>query len=282
MRPFGFDCGAYTSASLPVFFKPLCQLRSMLCQPLFRKCTPAGLTNLEIMLVRQRVVNLVYSGYSSQNLVAHLIHRVLDTGTFIFGKRRKSDIPSGDPSFIKFRACIFDIFDRTEGVPSPSTGHFSAQDSVVRFWQTCIFVSDKMMKGGTSALQDQKPGDGRADTDPLSFCRYCFDVSCFCSVSQERMRMWLTIYCHPRPSVADNPDLSRMDMLVGLDEMGSHYGAEKFRRCDRVFLCHDVDCVFHGICRDHYAVIGLSITTLYQRYSGSEVLINVRCFNLAL
>ena len=28
IRPFGFDCGAYTSASLPVFLIPLCQLKS--------------------------------------------------------------------------------------------------------------------------------------------------------------------------------------------------------------------------------------------------------------
>lgn len=28
MRPLGFDWGAYTSASLPVFLVPLCQLRS--------------------------------------------------------------------------------------------------------------------------------------------------------------------------------------------------------------------------------------------------------------
>ena len=28
ISPFGVDCGAYTSASLPVFLRPLCQLRS--------------------------------------------------------------------------------------------------------------------------------------------------------------------------------------------------------------------------------------------------------------
>lgn len=28
MRPLGSDCGAKTVASLPVFFMPLCQLRS--------------------------------------------------------------------------------------------------------------------------------------------------------------------------------------------------------------------------------------------------------------
>lgn len=29
IRPFGFVCGTYTSASLPVFLSPLCQLKSI-------------------------------------------------------------------------------------------------------------------------------------------------------------------------------------------------------------------------------------------------------------
>lgn len=45
MRPLGPDCGAYTSASLPVFLRPLCQLRSVRFQKLSAYLNSGGRDN---------------------------------------------------------------------------------------------------------------------------------------------------------------------------------------------------------------------------------------------
>lgn len=62
IRPLGLDWGAYTSASLPVFLIPLCQLRSKSAEispnPRFigEKVTH---TNFEEVNIRQRILNSI-------------------------------------------------------------------------------------------------------------------------------------------------------------------------------------------------------------------------------
>lgn len=72
--------------------------------------------------------------------------------------------------------------------------------------------------------------------------------------------MRLAIYGQPSPSVRDNLDPGGMDVLVLLNEMGSHNCTEKLGRRDRVLLGHDVDGVLHGICGYDDAIVGFCVS----------------------
>lgn len=64
INPLGFDCGAYTSTSFPVFFKPLCQLMSGELLVQYRIFSPSGLTNFKVMFVRQGVIDCFHHRHS--------------------------------------------------------------------------------------------------------------------------------------------------------------------------------------------------------------------------
>lgn len=103
INPFGVDCGAYTSASLPVFLRPLCQLKSNAVLGFSCSLHSESLTNLKIVFVGKRVVNRFHSRYSCQNLLAHFVHSVLNACTVICGKCIKGDFPCSIPCFIEIR-----------------------------------------------------------------------------------------------------------------------------------------------------------------------------------
>ncbi len=61
--------------------------------------------------------------------------------------------------------------------------------------------------------------------------------------------------------MCDDGDMSSMDMLVRLNEMGSYDRPEELRGRDWMLLCHYIDCILHCISRNDDAVIGFGIAT---------------------
>lgn len=73
--------------------------------------------------------------------------------------------------------------------------------------------------------------------------------------------MWvgLALNSHSCPSVGDDFDVSNMDVLVGLDEVGSQDGSEQLGRSDWVLLRNNVGGILHGVCCDDGAVVCIGV-----------------------
>lgn len=82
---------------LKIYTAVLCQL----CTCLLRD--PPGLTNFEIMLVRQRVINMIHLGNPCQNLVRHLVHGRLYTRAVVFSERLQRNLPRRLPRSVEIR-----------------------------------------------------------------------------------------------------------------------------------------------------------------------------------
>ena len=65
--------------------------------------------------------------------------------------------------------------------------------------------------------------------------------------------------------MGDHLDPGRMDMFVGVNEMGSNDCSKKLRRGDRMLLSHDIDGVLHGICRHDDAIICFGVSVSFQQ-----------------
>lgn len=53
-------------------------------------------------------------------------------------------------------------------------------------------------------------------------------------------------------------------MWVGFDEVSSEDAGEKLGRCDWMFLCLDVNSVFHRVGSHNYAVVGLGVPAIVR------------------
>lgn len=89
------------------------------------------------------------------------------------------------------------------------------------------------------------------------------------------MRVGLAIDTHSSPPVGDNLDGGGVDVLVGLDEVGSENGPEELGWSDRVLFCRDVCGLLHSISSDHDAIIRFRIAVMV-RYG-----LNMLCPRLA-
>ena len=64
--------------------------------------------------------------------------------------------------------------------------------------------------------------------------------------------------------MSNDRDVSCVDVLVFLDEMGAQDRGEELGRCYGVLFGHDVGSVLHGICCNNRAVVGLCISATHE------------------
>lgn len=93
------------------------------------------------------------------------------------------------------------------------------------------------MKGRAGALEDEETCDGRTDGDAVTISSDGFDVTCLSAVTEEGVRMRLSVDGHPSPAMCDDLDVSGVDVFVGGDEVGGDYGSEEFWWRDGMLLC---------------------------------------------
>ena len=74
--------------------------------------------------------------------------------------------------------------------------------------------------------------------------------------------MWLALNSDASPSVLDDRDVGRVDVLIGLDEMVAEDGGEQLRRVDWVLLGHDICGLLHRVCGYDRAVVGFGVPEL--------------------
>lgn len=212
------------------------------------------------MLVGQRIVNRGDGWHSAQDLIAHLVHGVLDASATVGGKCLDCDSPGTIPGRVKFWHHGLDMVESIKGLPCPSTVDFGAQDTVVHIRERRVLVADKVMEGRPSAFEDEKTGDRRTDGDALTFPSNGFDITRLCAITEKGVRMRLSVDCHPSPTMCNDLDVSGVDVFVCCDEVSGHDGSEEFRRRDGMLLRQDVNGVLHGVCCNDDTVIGLGIS----------------------
>lgn len=246
IRPLGLDWGAYTSASLPVFLIPLCQLRSTSAEvspnPRF---TGEGVkhTNFEEVDIRQRIVNSLQERLNSKNLLSHLVHSRLDGGTVILSKGLEGNSAGRLPSSIELLNVCLDIGKTSEAAPLPVRGDISAEETVPGLLEGRVFVADETPELGTGALQHGQASDRAFDVDALSFDDVDLHVARLGARLDKRVRVWLAVDLHAYPAVGNDVNVRRVDVAVLLDEVCAQDRAEQLRWGYGVLLGCDEDGV---------------------------------------
>lgn len=270
ISPFGLVCGAYTSASLPVFFRPLCQLKS---------ATNNGLagaqdeyiyqrdeihTNFKVVLVRQRVLDRLKQGLTSQDLLRHLVHSVLDTGRVVLGKGLKGDIPGRRPGRIELRHSSAHLFQPVEAAPLPAGVDVGAENTVPCLREGGVLVAQEAPELRVGALQNGQLGQRRSDVHALALDDIDLHVAGFLAIPEEGVRVRLAVDGHTGPTVGDDVDMGGVDVVVLGDEVGSKNGTKELGRSDGVLLGSDVDGVLDGVGCDNHAVVGLGVAVVNE------------------
>lgn len=179
------------------------------------------LTNLKIMLIRQRILNSLNQRLERQNLIRHLIHRILHTGTIILRKGLQRDIPSRSPSSVEFGHVNLHLIQTGKVLPVPVCIDIGAEDAIPRLAKSRILIPNKAPELGIGALEHGKVLDGRVDVNALVLGYVDLDGPGFLTVLVEGVGMGLAVDGHAGPAVADDVGLGGVDVFVCLDEVGS-------------------------------------------------------------
>lgn len=269
MRPLGPDCGAYTSASLPVFFRPLCQLRSdgVIPRQLFYSqiCSRFSrwgmeLTNFEIVLVGQLVGHQRHLWHYRQDLLTHDVHGVLHTRALVLGKGLHRDTPRLLPRLVKLGRSLLDLLQARKRLPCPAAVHVSAEDAVPDLGQGGELVAHEAVEGGAGALEHGQTDDAGLDGNASLAVNDGLDIAGLLAVTEEGVRVGLAVDDHTGPPVDDELDVGGVDVRVGIQEVLAQRCGEEFWRVDRVLLGLDVDGVLHGVRGDHHTVVGFCVS----------------------
>lgn len=212
------------------------------------------------MLVREGIVDLGNQGLSSQNLLTHLVHCVLDTGAVLGRKEAEGDLANLFPGLVELGHVLFDRIQRLKCGPGPAGVHRSAQNAVVCVLEDGIVVGDEAVELRASALKDEQFGNAGSDLDAFALVHIGLDHSLLGPVSEEGMRVGFAVDSQPGPSMLDDSNVCRVNVLVGVDEVSSEDGSKLLGRVDGVLLCNDVGGLFHGISCNDDRVVGLSVS----------------------
>lgn len=211
------------------------------------------------MLVGQRVLNRLNQRLSSQDLVRHLVHGVLDTGAVILREGLEGDIPGGLPGDIELGRKRAHLVQAAEVFPVPVSGDIGAENAIPSLLELGVLVTDEAPELGVGALEHGQAVDGGLDVDALALDNVDLDGAGLVAVLVERVRVRLAVEVHAGPAVGDDLGLRGVNVVVAGDEVGAQDGAEQLGRSDWVLLGEDVDGLLDGVGRDNHAVVGLGV-----------------------
>jgi len=218
-----------------------------------------GEINLEVVLIRKSIVDSLNQRHIRKDLVAHLVHSVLDASTIVLGKDIESSVLDAIESLVKLRNDRLDLVQSRELLPLPTSLDVCAKDAVPGFGQTGVFVPVESIERGPGALEHKKTLEARLNGDTLAFSSHGLNNALLLAIAEEGVWMRLAVDGHAGPFVLDDLDVAGVDMRVGLDEVVADDGSKELGRCDRVLLCEDVAGLLLGVCGDDYRVVGLGV-----------------------
>lgn len=159
------------------------------------------------MLIRQRILNSINQGLLAQNLVGHLVHGVLDTGTVIIGESLEGDIPGSLPGRVELVGNGADLVQSTEALPVPVGSNVGAENAIPGLLERGIFVADEAVELRAGALEHGQAADRGLDIDALALDDVDLDVAGLVAVLVERVRVRLAVEVHAGPAMGDDLDV---------------------------------------------------------------------------
>ena len=247
------------------------------------------LTNLEVVLVWQSVVDCLDLRNNSKDVVSHLVHGGLDTGAVVLSEDLQCDVPGRLPSTIEVDS--LDLLQCLELLPLPTSFDFCTEDAVPGLGQTRVLVTVEAMESRAGALKYEQLLDLGADRRALALPCYCLNNADLVTVAVEGVRVGLAIDLHARPSVLNNLDVCGVDVRVGFDEVVANDSGELLRRVDRVLFGEDVGGLLLGVCGNDDGVVCLSVASkrqhlivfkLLRRLTRSRYRLQAECGQSAL
>lgn len=250
-----------------MFLRPLCQERSISAtispEPQSLKQTGKKAvrkrTNLEVVLVRQRILNSLKQRRNSKNLLAHLVHGSLNTGADILSESLEGNLARSLIGSIELANVGRDLRHIGELAPLPVGSNISAENPVPGLLESSVLITEETPELGTGALQHGQALDRGVNGNTLALDNIDLHISGLGAGLDERVGVWLAVDVHALPAVGDDVDVCGVDVVVLLDEMCAEDGAEQFGGCDGVLAGCDVDGVLDRVGCDDHAVIGLSV-----------------------
>ena len=216
-------------------------------------------TNFKVMLVGKRVLDRLEQGLVSQDLLRHLVHRVLHTGRVILGEGLEGDIPGRGPGSVELGHSSAHLVQPAEPAPLPAGVDVGAENAIPRLGESGVLVTHEAPELGVSALQHGQLGQRRGDVNALALNDVDLDVAGLLAIAEEGVRVWLAVDGQASPAVGDDVDVGGVDVVVFGDEVVPEDGAEEFGGSDGVLLGGDVNGVFDGVGCDDNAVIGRGV-----------------------
>lgn len=214
------------------------------------------------MLVGQRVRNRFSFRYCIQDLLAHLVHCVLDTGAVVLGKELEGNVSSRVPSLVKLGSALLHRLEVGKLGPLPAGVDIGGQNTVPGLGQSGVLVTDEAMEGRTRALEDGEAYNGAGDADAILAAHTDLDVASLAGILDEAVRVRLSINVHTYPSVSDDLDIGNVDMAVLLNEVVAQDGSVQLRRVDGMLLGNDESGVLDGVGCDYDAVISFGVGSI--------------------
>ena len=213
------------------------------------------------MLVGQRIVGLVGLRHRIQDLLAHLVHGVLDRRRLVLGKGLERDVAGGLPRGVEALDALLHGRQVGELLPGPAGVHVGREDAVPRLLEGGKLVTDEAVEGGAGALEHLEADDAALDGDAVPRDRG-LDVAGLLAVTQEAVGVGLAVDDHARPAVDGDVDVGGRDVGVFVEEVLAQDAGVQLGRVDGVLLGLDVDGVLDGVGSDNHAVVGLGVGSL--------------------
>lgn len=211
------------------------------------------------MLVRQRVLDRLEQGLTSQDLLRHLVHSVLHTSRVVLGKGLKGDVPGRRPGRIEMRHSSAHLVQPAEPAPLPAGVDIGAENTIPCLREGGVLVAQEAPELRVGALQHSQLGQRRRDVNTLALDDIDLHVAGFLAIPEEGVRVRLAVDGHTGPAVGDDVDMGGVDVVVLGDEVASKNGAEELGGSDGILLGGDVDGVLDGVGCDNDAVVGLGV-----------------------
>lgn len=186
-----------------------------------------GHINTKVVLVGESVVNLANSLVITQDLLLHLVHGGLDGSRVILGKGIHGDLLNRLVDLGEV-----DLISQDRGAvarESPGGINGGREDTVPDFRKSGVLITVEAVESGTGGLENEQVLESRLNSDLVTVTVLCdMGGGDILTITDERVRVKLTVNNHTRPLVLDDLNVGNVDVLVLLENMLSDLLSKDF------------------------------------------------------
>ena len=217
------------------------------------------LTNLEVVLIRQREGDLVNLRSRLKDLLAHPIHGGLNRSTVVGGKDLKNNVAGSFIGLVESLYTLLNLSEVVELLPGPGAVNIGRHNAVPDLGKSGELVTDEAVESRAGALEHGQIPNTAANGDALAG-NIGRDVTALLAVAPEAVWVRLAIDDQAGPTVHLDVDMGHREVSVLVQEVLAELGGKEFRRVDRELLSLDVNGVLDRIGSNDDRVVGLSVT----------------------